>query len=70
MIGINKKYFILDCVIIFIIIILSLILIINYNSFALSYMHKHGYFHRDLKPENILIGTNGMVKVIDFGLVR
>jgi len=33
-------------------------------------MHKHGYFHRDLKPENILIGTNGMVKVIDFGLVR
>ncbi|KAL4497944.1 hypothetical protein ABPG72_014801 [Tetrahymena utriculariae] len=37
---------------------------------ALSYMHKHGFFHRDLKPENLLISSDGIVKLIDFGLAR
>lgn len=34
---------------------------------ALEYLHSHQVIHRDLKPENILLGTNGDIKVADFG---
>ena len=37
---------------------------------AIAYMHKHGFFHRDLKPENILVNSEGVLKIIDFGLAR
>jgi protein kinase-like protein len=37
---------------------------------ALDYAGRRGIVHRDIKPENVMIGTEGQVKIADFGISK
>ncbi|HEU5363754.1 MAG TPA: Stk1 family PASTA domain-containing Ser/Thr kinase [Gaiellaceae bacterium] len=37
---------------------------------ALAFAHRHGIVHRDIKPHNIVVGSDGRLKVTDFGIAR
>jgi len=37
---------------------------------ALKHAHDHGVIHRDLKPSNLLRGSDGRIKLTDFGVAH
>ncbi len=41
--------------------------IIRQAALGLDYLHHEGVIHRDIRPNNLWVGSNGVVKIMEFG---